>query len=177
MTGVQTCALPIYLRFQILFSLEFPLLEEKDQDPHLQFAIHQVLFLEDAGKFGIEKPDDQEVNAKLGEIQTTVGSDKKLEQLLSREGLTQDDVKEMIVRYILGKQFIDQRINFFIFISDNDIEAYYKDHLAEWKGEPLKSVQGRINKTLFEQKRKLKLEEFLAKRRAKAVIRINPSYP
>ncbi|MHB8483625.1 MAG: peptidylprolyl isomerase [Nitrospiria bacterium] len=165
------------LHFQTLFSLEFPLLEEKDKDPHLEFAIDQVLFLEDAGKFGIEKPSDEEIKAKLSEIQKGIGTEEQFKELLTKEGLTMDDVKELITRYFLSKQFIDQRINFFVFVSDNEIESYYKDHLADWNGAPMGDVRSQINTILSEQKRKIKLEDFLVKRRAKAKIRVNPPYP
>ena len=165
------------LRFQTLFSLEFPMPEERDKNPHLEFAINQVLFLEDAGKFGIQKPADEEINAMLTEIQKGIGTEEKFKELLIKEGLTIADVKERITQYLLSKQYIDQRINFFIFVPDNEIESYYKDHLADWNGAPLEDVRGQINTILFGQKKKVKLEDFLAKRRAKANIRINPTPP
>ncbi|MBI1820407.1 MAG: hypothetical protein HY036_07690 [Nitrospirae bacterium] len=164
------------LHFQMLFSLEFPLLEEKDKDPHLQFAIDQVLFLEEAEKFGVEKPTEKEINARLTDFQNGFGTEEKFQELLIKEGLTIEDVKKLIVRYLLSKEFVDQRINFFIFVSDNEIESFYKDHLSDWNGASLEEVHSQISTLLFEQKRKIKFEEFLVKRRAKATIRINPPY-
>ncbi len=164
------------LRIQTLFSLEFPLLEEKEKNNHLQFAIDQVLLLEDAEKFATGKPTSEEINEVWKKTESTAGSEEKLTLLLSREGISKNDLKELISRYLLSKKFVEQRINYFIFISDNEIESYYNDHPADWNGSPLEMVRARIYSALFEQKRKDKLEEFLIKRRSKASIRINSPY-
>ncbi len=164
------------LHFQILFALEFSLPEEKGKDPHLQFAIDQVLFLEEAEKFGVEKPVEKDINARLTDIKNGFGTEDNFQNLLIKEGLAIEDVKKLIVRYLLSKTFIDQRINFFVFVSDNEIESFYKDHLSDWNGASLEEVRRQINTLLFEQKRKIKFEEFMVKKRAKATIRINPPY-
>lgn len=162
------------LRLQTLFSMEFPLLEEKEKDPHLQFAIDQILLLEDAEKFATEKPASDEINEVLNKIESTLGSEENLAMLLSREGIGKNDLKELISRFLLSKKFVEQRINYFIFISDAEIESYYNDHLADWNGSTLEMARTRIYPLLFEQKRREKLGEFLDKRRGKASIRINP---
>jgi len=164
------------LRIQTLFSLEFPLLEEKEKDSRLQFAVDQVLLLEDAEKFATEKPAGEEINEVLKKIESTAGSEEKLALLLSREGISKNDLKTLISRYLLSKKFIEQRINYFIFISDTEIESYYNDHPAEWNGSTLEMVRPRVYSLLFEQKRKEKLADFLVKRRSRAAIRINSPY-
>lgn len=165
------------LRFQTLFALEFPLLEERNQDSPLQFAIDQVLFLEDAEKFGTDQPTGQEVADKLDEVQARAGSEEKLNRLIDQEGLTRDDLKKMIVRLLLSKKFIDQRITFFIFVRDNEIESYYDEHPSEFGGASIETVKNQIYTHLFEQKRKDKLRDYLIKRRSRASILINPPVP
>lgn len=162
------------LRIQTLFSLEFPLLEEKENP--LQFAVDQVLLLEDAEKFATEKPAEQEVSEVFRKIESTAGSEEKLALFLSGEGISKNDLKTLISRYLLSKKFVEQRINYFIFTSDTEIESYYNDHPAEWNGSTLEMVRPRVYSLLFEQKRKEKLADFLVKRRSKASIRINALY-
>jgi hypothetical protein len=164
------------LRIQTRFSLEFPLLEEKEKDNHLQFAIDQVLLLEDAEKFATEKPGGDEINEVFKKAESAAGSEEKLALLLSIEGIGKNELRELISRYLLSKKFVDQRINYFIFIPDNEIESYYNDHLADGNGSTLEMARTRIYSVLFEQKRKTKLEEYLIKRRSKASIQINPPY-
>jgi hypothetical protein len=165
------------IRIQTLFSLEFPLFEDKEKDAHLQFAIDQVLLLEDAEKFATEKPASNDINEVLNKIELTAGSEEKLALLLSREGINKNDLKELISRYLISKKFVEQRINYFIFISDNEIESYYNDHFADWNGSTLEMARTRIYPLLFEQKRREKLGEFLIKRRGRASIQMNPRNP
>jgi uncharacterized RDD family membrane protein YckC len=138
------------LRFQSLFALEFPLLDEReDKDAPLQFAIDQALFIEDAAKFGTDPPTESEIADKLNEIQNRIGSDEKLNHLIDREGLTRDDLGTMISRFLLSKKFIDQRITFFVFVRDNEIESYYEDHASKFGGASLDSVKSQIYTLLF----------------------------
>ncbi|MBI1822800.1 MAG: hypothetical protein HY200_08120 [Nitrospirae bacterium] len=164
------------LRIQKRFSLEFPLLEEEGKDTHLQFAIDQVLLLEDAEKFATEKPEESEITAWLKKIELAAGGAENLLVQLSEEGINQSELRQKISNTLLSKKFIEQRINYFIFISDNEINAYYQDHLTSWNGSALENVKSQIYANLFEQKRKTKLEEFLIKRRSRSTIRVSPPY-
>jgi len=164
------------LRIQTLFSLEFPLLEENKIDSHLQFAIDQILFLEDAEKFATDKPTEPEIDEVFNKLETSAGTSEKLDSQLAQVGINRDDLKNLANRFLLSKKFIDQRVNYFIFISDNEIDSYYNDHLSDWNGDSLDSVRNTIYSLLFEQKRKVKLEDYISKRRSKASIRITPPY-
>jgi hypothetical protein len=164
------------LKIQKRFSLRFPLLNEKDKDPQLQLAIDQILLLEDAEKFATEKPGEEEITAWLKLIESAAGGESKIHLQLLEEGIDKDSLKERISKSLLSKKFIEQRVNYFIFISENEITSYYHDHVSDWNGSPLESVKSQIYAELFERKRKAKLEEFLVKRRAKSNIRIIPPY-
>jgi hypothetical protein len=162
------------LQIQSTFGLEFPLLEDPGKNVHLQFAVDQVLLLEDAEKFATEKPKEEDIEAQLRKIEADAGSPDRLNSQLYDLGISRDELKGWVGRYLLAKTFIEQRINYFIFVSDNEIRSYFDEHPDEWQGTPLEANRNRIYALLFENKRKAKLGEFLLKRRAKAIIRINP---
>jgi hypothetical protein len=164
------------LAIQSAFSLEFDLLDKNGDDRHLQFAIDQILFLEDADKFATDKPTEQEIDEFLNKIEMSAGSSENLNHVIANLGITMDDLKNRVNRFLLSKKFIEQRINYFIFISDNEIDSYYNDHQSEWNGTPIESVRNTIYSIMFEQKRRTKLEDYLSKRRSKASIRITPPY-
>jgi len=160
------------IRIQKDFKLQFKLVVE-NEDP-LQFAINQILLLDDSDKFGIGKPTTQEIDAAIAVLASDFGSGDKLDQKLKEDGISRGELDERLVRFLICKKFVEQRINYFIFISDTDIENYYTEHQADWNGSGLVTgIRNQINSILFEQKRKMRLEEYLNKRRSKTTIRIN----
>lgn len=166
------------LRIAKIFSLEFPLPEVKDRDPHLQFAIDEILLEEDAEKFAVPSPSAKEVEAQISESSPHLPQNLSLDQALEGEGLSGQDLRDLVIRFLKVKSFINQRINFFIFVNDQEIDDTLAENRSIGEGTPPEQARKKAEELIADKKRKVKLEEYLVKRRAKAAIRIlEPASP
>jgi len=166
------------LRIAKIFSLEFPLPEVKGRDPHLQFAIDEILLEEDAERFGVSSPSAKEVEAQISESSDHLPQNQSLDHVLEGEGLSRQDLRDLVIRFLKVKSFINQRINFFIFVNDQEIDDTLAENRSIGEGIPPEKARKNAEELIAEKKRKVKLEEYLVKRRAKATIRIlEPASP
>lgn len=166
------------LRISKIFSLEFPLPEVKDRDPHLQFAIDEILLEEDAEKFAVPSPSAKEMEAQISESTDHLPQNLSLDQVLEGEGLSRQDLRDLVIRFLKVKSFINQRINFFIFVNDQEIDDTLAENRSIGEGTPPEQARKKAEELIADKKRKVKLEEYLVKRRAKAAIRIlEPASP
>ena len=63
------------------------------------------------------------------------GSDQKFRDALQRYGLTESELREQLLWQITVLQFIDQRFRGGIVVTDDEVRAYYDQHIAELRRE------------------------------------------
>jgi peptidyl-prolyl cis-trans isomerase SurA len=63
------------------------------------------------------------------------GSSAQLQAALSRYGLTEDELRAQLIWQLTVLRFIDQRFRNGVLITDEDIRAYYDQHLPDLKRE------------------------------------------
>jgi len=61
------------------------------------------------------------------------GSQARLHAALSRYGLTTDQLHERLLWQLSVLRFIDQRFRVGVFVSDDEVRAYYDEHKAEFQ--------------------------------------------
>jgi peptidyl-prolyl cis-trans isomerase SurA len=82
---------------------------------------------------GYERPSDADAAALLKEIrgQRFGGSEPRMQQALSRYGLTEDQMRTRLLWQLTVLRFIDQRFRPGVLITDQDLHNYYDQHRAE----------------------------------------------
>lgn len=117
--------------------------------------IDQEIIREEIIKSGYRRPPESEATRLEEQIvhDRYGGSDALLRQALAHYGLTEDQLHEQLLWQLTVLQFIDQRFRPGVYVSDDQVRAYYDQHLAELRREnpkdnSLETLQPKIRNLL-----------------------------
>src|SRR6056297_1310371 len=77
-------------------------------------------------------PTEQEVNEKLDITKQQVGNEESFKQLLSQQGLTEDDLKQEIRKGLVREKFEADRFKSGIEVNDADVRTFYEENPGEF---------------------------------------------
>jgi hypothetical protein len=97
--------------------------------------IDQTLIRDEIVKGGYRRPADSEANSLLSKLvrDRFGGSDVRLRQDLSHYGTAEDELREELLWQLTVLRFIDQRFQPAVQVTDEDVKAYYEQHLTALK--------------------------------------------
>jgi hypothetical protein len=144
----------------------------------LQTLIDERLFITEAKRFEIQASSEGEVQEALQRVKASYSTEGHFQATLREKGVTEKMLEEVLRRRLMVGQFLDQRINFFVLVTPEEVTSYYESHRADYGEQELdEALRERIEKLLIEEKAKKRQEEYLIKLRANAKIRINAQGP
>jgi peptidyl-prolyl cis-trans isomerase SurA len=97
----------------------------------LDALIAQMLRYRDVERFGAADISKDQIEARLLEIQNRFATPAEFSAALARAELTLDEVRTLIKRQLQVDAYIKDRFAPAIFVSSDEIEAYYKATYAE----------------------------------------------
>ena len=99
--------------------------------------IEQSIIRDEIANGGYRWASSADAQALLDAIQKERfgGSSDQLQAALSRYGLTEDELRAQLLWQLTVLRFIDQRFRNGVLVTDEDIRAYYDQHLADLKRE------------------------------------------
>lgn len=149
-------------------------LSEGDDREILQRLIDRRLLLREAERFKITEGDEdiQKVQKRLGDIKTRLG-EGQLHEVLREYHLAEPDILKMLKEDVLAEKFISFRVNFFVVISNETVNAYYNEHQDEFGNRTLEEVHNQIKERLFQMESKRRLEEYIEQLKKKVKISVN----
>ncbi len=149
-------------------------LSEGDDETVLQDLIDRILLLREAGKFKIAEngEDSLRIQKILDDLKMSLTEDRFYE-VLREHNLTESEVLKMIKDKVRAEKFIDFRINFFVVISNDNINAFYAEHREEFGDKTLTEVNEHIKAVLFRVESEKRLEEYLKGLRKRVKILVN----
>lgn len=139
----------------------------------LRELIDRALIINEAEKFGMAKIPDAEITEALEEIKKIYSTEVEFEKALSRWGMSVEDLKLYIKEQIIALKFIDQRIRFFVKVSDEEINKFYNENKSTYENKSIEDVKSEIEVFLAEEEVTRQIEEYIKKLKAKAEIRVN----
>ena len=102
------------------------------QTEELNKLIGQEILFQEAQRLKIKvKPES--VEAEMQKIEARFPSEEKYRQALKTQGLTLEDVRTGVERYLAIKQLTDQEVRSKISISDDQMKRYYDGHPEQFK--------------------------------------------
>jgi len=105
------------------------------QNEELNNLIGQEILFQEAQRLKIKvKPES--VEAEMQKIEGRFPSEEKYRQALKAQGLTLEDVRMGVERYLAIKQLTDQEVRSKISISDDQMKRYYDGHQEQFKRPP-----------------------------------------
>jgi foldase protein PrsA len=144
-----------------------------DDSAVLHELVDQELLLEEAKKLEILPPTDEEIAQAYNNLRLRFGRPETFALLKARLSLTDEEIELEIRQQLLIQKLIEQRINYFVFVTPGEVEGYAQEHSAEFKDSTTEAARKEIQEILTAQKAKQKLKDYLDRLRVKADIRIN----
>ncbi len=141
----------------------------EDDDDHrrnvLDALIAQALRFRDVERFGAQDMTADTIEARLLEIQRRFPTEAEFQAAVARAELTLDEVRALVKRQLQVEAYIQERFAPLVFISNEEIDAYYRGPWSQQRRErglpvpPLSSVQEEIRTAV----RGSRLEEEIGK--------------
>ncbi len=124
----------------------------------LDLMIDERLRAHEVDRFGFTEISLAEVDRAVGEVKARFASEAAFRARLDELGLAFDDVRQMVARQVMILTYVDERLGPKVFVSLDDIRAYYDGALADEmkrRGRslpPLADVREEIRQVLREQR-------------------------
>jgi len=148
-----------------------------DDTTALNDLIDQKLLLAEAKKLEIPPPSAGEVDRAYKKLQLRFGRPETFELLKARLSLTDAEIEQQLSQQLTVNKLIEQRIQFFVFVTPEEIDRYMQDHSEAYKGKNPEESRKAIQNLLIVEKGNFKLKDYLSRLRARANIRINKPPP
>jgi len=135
--------------------------------------IHHQLLLNEAKRFVLEPPSGKEIDSEVKAIRRRFKNEREFHDRLTETGMTFPELEEAVANRLLIKTFLEDRIGFFIFVTDEEVDRYQQAHPNDFKGMSTKSRNEQIQAILKAQKEKEKTDEYITQLVSRAKIQIN----
>ncbi|MGH9389877.1 MAG: hypothetical protein ACRD1Z_09690 [Vicinamibacteria bacterium] len=115
------------------------------------------------------------IDGALQEVRSRFSSETAFREMLTRSGLSEEELRATVRRQIGVAQYLEQRFRPLTFVTEEQIEAYYRDELlplAEAKPLPeLSEVSESIRRILEERSFNTRVEEWIGGLKGRARLR------
>lgn len=144
----------------------------------LESIIAQALRYRDVLRFGAQDVSKDAIEARLLEIRRRYPSDAEFEVALEETELTLDEVRVLIKRQLQVDAYIEERFSPLIFVSLDQIEAYYRDTFLPQRRErdlptvPLSEVREEIRTLLKSEQLQDEIRKWTEQLRARVNVDI-----
>ena len=132
---------------------------------------HKLLLLE-AKRFILSPPEGEEIDLAFKEAQRQFPDEIAFSTALKETGFSTEGLKREIMDRLWVKKLIQDRITFFIFITDEEIAQYYQQHQGDFEQKELRDIEEDIRTILAKEKEEMKVKEYLARIRSQANIEV-----
>lgn len=150
--------------------------EEDHRRDVLDALIAQALRYRDVERFGAQDIPRDAIEARLVEIQRRFASEAEFTAAVAAAELTLDEVRALIKRQLQVEAYIQERFAPLVFISNEDVEAYYRGPWTEQRRErglsvpPLSSVREEVRVAARGSRLEEEIGKWTAQLRARADV-------
>jgi hypothetical protein len=142
----------------------------------LDMQIEQRLRMHDLDRFGFTDVAPQAIDKAFEAVRARFPTPEEFAERLRQVGLTEDGLKQLVARQLMVFGYVEERLGARVFVSLDDISAYYHDVLAaEMLRErkplpPLDDVRESIRTVLREQRLLEEIERWTSELRQQADV-------
>jgi len=152
----------------------------QSEDDHrrdvLEGLIAQALRYRDVERFGAQDITPDVIEARLLEIQRRFASEAEFQAAIARAELTLDEVRALVRRQLQVEAYIQERFAPLVFITNDEIDAYYRGPWTAQRRErglavpPLDSVREEIRTAVRATRLQDEIGKWTAQLRARADV-------
>jgi hypothetical protein len=150
--------------------------EEDHRRNVLDALIAQALRYRDVERFGAQDIPADSIEARLVEIQRRFASEAEFAAALAQAELTLDEVRALVKRQLQVEAYIQERFAPLVFISNDDIDAYYAGPWTQQRRErglavpPLSAVREEVRIAVRGSRLEEEIGKWTAQLRARADV-------
>ena len=157
----------------------FPRTSQSEDDHRrdvLEGLIAQALRYRDVERFGAQEITPDVIEARLVEIQRRFASEAEFNAAIARAELTLDEVRALVRRQLQVEAYIQERFAPLVFITNDEIDAYYRGPWTAQRRErglnvpPLDSVREEIRTAVRATRLQDEIGKWTAQLRARADV-------
>jgi hypothetical protein len=158
----------------------FPRTAGQNEDDYRRFIldslIAQALRLRDVERFGAEDVSKDSIEARVLQIQKRFTSPEEFNAALQRAQLGLDEVRALVKRQLQVEGYIQERFAPMIFVSTDEIEAYYRGTWSQQRRQrglavpPLAEVQDEIRTLLKSTRLQEEIDKWTTQLRSRANV-------
>ena len=157
----------------------FPRLASSDDDHRrevLDALVAQALRYRDVERFGAQDIPKDTIEARVVEMQKRFASQAEFEAAVAKAELTMDEVRALAKRQLQVEAYIQERFAPLVFVSNEDIEAYYRDEWTKQRRErglavpPLADVREEVRVAVRSSRLQQEIDKWTSQLRARANV-------
>lgn len=144
----------------------------------LEGLIEQRLRLHEVGRFDFVDLSVEQIEAQVRQLRDEFPSQEAFAERLEELGMTEDDLRQLIARQGAVLQYVEEHLGSRVFVSLDDVQAYYDEELVPVLREtgaavpPLEEVQEEIRGLVKAQRLNEEIDRWTEELRRKADIEI-----
>ncbi len=142
----------------------------------LGLLIEQRLRFHEIDRFGLVQVPADQVEKNLNEIRSRFPDAAAFERRLKELGLSENGLRQLVTRQLMVLTYVDERLGPRVFVSLDDVKAYYRDVMTPALDKehqpvpPLDDVRETIRQVLREQRLNQEIERWTEELRNQASI-------
>ena len=146
---------------------------EAGADPVVEHVIDRVLVLQEVERYAPAPPDDKTIDAALARVAQRIGSTGALTDRLHSLSVSSAWLRQWIIDGLRIQAYVDQRFGNAVQPSDEEIEAYFREHQGEFPNQDASDarVQAAARAQIVAIRRRALLAEWVTGLRRRAEIR------
>jgi hypothetical protein len=132
---IKTSDIDRDIRLTAFLNREKPNFSSDAKRKSAERLIDQAIIRQQIATGGYRRPSDSEADGLLKQLRQDRfgGSEQQLRAALNAYGITEDQLRAHLLWQLTVIRFIDQRFRPGVLVSDEEVRAYYDQHLAELK--------------------------------------------
>jgi len=143
----------------------------------LQQAIEQKVLMREATRFDIPEPETARVRQAVAELEQSYGGAASWQAARERAGVAPGDIEQLVSDQLRIETFLVQRVDSFVFVSPTEVQSAYEAQTARFTGTPVAEAERVIEQELVKKKAVEKRQEYVARLRARAAIKLLAAPP
>lgn len=150
--------------------------EDEHRREVLDALIAQALRFRDVERFGAQDIPADTIEARIEEMERRAGSETEFVAAVARAELTLDEVRALVKRQLQVEAYIQERFAPLVFVSTEEIEAYYRGPWSQQRRErglavpALDSVREEIRTAVRAARLQEEIDRWTAQLRARANV-------
>jgi hypothetical protein len=142
----------------------------------LQYLVNQEVILNEARRLQMFQVNDEELERELEQVRRQFATKQQFDQFLIDNGLTQDDIAEIIRRDLRVAKFLRSRVQMMTRMDSVELRAYYDEHHSEFADMSFAQARGLIEERLGRDRHDKAIRAWVEELKQRANIRLLRSF-